>query len=472
MSLELLLAHASDGQPVLRQGLSEEALQGVPIAPLEPPDRLWDASGDRESLSKQRWGLVVPKGEEGKRLLSLVEPLRKAREAEQGDVACVYEVEPHMDGPRSMRWKKQVFQNEDVIGEEERPRYLLLLGDLDQVSLELQQALSTNAFVGRLAFPSAEGYEAYVSKVLRWESMDARPSSARMLFYTARDGTDATESGHRGLIQPCLDACLKRQQAGSLPVAELREILDEPFAPSKRLLESTAQPGPGVLLSLSHGAWFPEGGGFSHDQRRALQGALMLPGKQRLTGAHLASGPFLPGGIWFCFACFSAGTPDRSSYTPWLQVLSKTDPEAARVLASLLPQQGERPFIAALPQAVLANPDGPLAVMGHVDLAWSCSFKDQGRRTSSRFYALLKALAEGRRAGNALRALLDFFNETNMELTAQHVHDAMEHQAGRQSFRDPLARAYLLLQRQDLLGYVLLGDPAVRLPISVSTRET
>jgi hypothetical protein len=39
------------------------------------------------------------------------------------------------------------------------------------------------------------------------------------------------------------------------------------------------------------------------------------------------------------------------------------------MLDRMLPGERTRPFIAALPKAVLANPEGPLAVMGHEDLA-------------------------------------------------------------------------------------------------------
>ncbi|ATB35240.1 hypothetical protein CYFUS_000652 [Cystobacter fuscus] len=467
MPIELLLARLEDGQPVLPGGIEDEALAELPIAPLEPPSRLWDSSGGLDDLARQRWGLVIPQGPEGERLLSLVAPLRAAREAQQGAPARVYVVPTGLDAGGASRWKKQVFRHDDV-PEEERPRYLLVLGDLDLVSLELQQALSTDAFVGRLAFASDVGYANYVSKVLRWEGAAACETRTRLLFYTARDDSSATRLGHRELVEPCLDTFRRRQQAGALKGVEARELRYEPEAPERHLLEAAAEPGPAVLLSVSHGACLPEGEAHA-SARRSGQGALILSRRRRLEGADLATGPFLAGGMWFCFACFSAGTPARGLYTPFLRRLATRGSDYQRVLSWLATRGEERPFIAALPQAALANPEGPLAVMGHVDLAWSCGFIDRGQRTSSRFWSVLRALALGHRAGNAMRALLDFFNDANMELTARHAQDALR--GSERPSMDAAAHAYLWLQRQDLMAYVLLGDPAARLPHPPSTEE-
>src|SRR5690349_17172751 len=52
---------------------------------------------------------------------------------------------------------------------EDQPRYLLLLGDAEEISFEFQQTLSVDRFVGRLEFSQEEELEAYVDKVLRME---------------------------------------------------------------------------------------------------------------------------------------------------------------------------------------------------------------------------------------------------------------------------------------------------------------
>lgn len=462
MTLELLLAHAQE-EP--RPGLSEAALQRAPRPDeVEAPEELWDALGDPNSLPAQRWGLVAPTGPRGDRLLALVEPLRRLRqEAQDGAPVKVYRVRSQMDGPYAARWKKEVFRLEGT-SEKDRPRYLLLLGDLHEVPLELQQALSTDAFVGRLAFAQDEGYAAYVDKVLRWEGGAARQARSRMLFYTSRDGTDATELGHQGLMAPSAEACRERQEDGDFPPADILALGGEGPVPGDTLL-AQASDGPGLLFTLSHGRGGPPGGWARPEERLRHQGELKLPDGRFLTAEALASRPFLPGGVWFSFACFSAGTPARSSYEHWLRQLPANDPNARRGLEAL-PQQGERPFICALPQAALANPQGPLVVMGHVDLAWSHSFIDRGRSTPSRFIELLKALAGGSRAGAALGTLLQVLNEASSELTSLYNQEALERTHGMPSSIDPGERARLWMLRQDLANYILLGDPAVRLPLA------
>ena len=466
MTFELLLAHADTCRPALHPGLDESALHSSPLAQSDPkPKRLWDALGDLDDLRAQRWGVVYPKTPAGERLLELIEPLRELRQREQGGAPVhTYAVTPGMDREEAHRWKARVLGSEQV-EEPDRPRYLLVLGNLDEVSLELQQVLATDALVGRLAFADEAGYRAYVAKVLRWAEAPSPVDRARLLFYTSRDGTDATELGYRKLVEPCLATCTRHQRTGALQVEPPRSLADDGAAEGStlgRFLAHAAGAEPAVLLSVSHGLGVREGGWLSAEDQRALQGALLLPGHERLTAAEVAARPFLPGGLWFCFACFSGGTPARSAYAPWLGDL---DPDQAGRVARLLPRPGERPFIAALPQAALANPEGPLAVVGHVDLAWTASFNDQGRSRHERFLGVIKALASGRRAGTALSSLLRFANETSASLASSYHQERSALAAGRQYRASPAERAHLWMLYHDLASHVLLGDPAVRLPL-------
>jgi hypothetical protein len=472
MVLQLLLSR-DGGQPVLPHGLSLETLQEAPRPPPpEPPKRLWNSLQDFDSLPVQRWGLVAPEGPAGERLLALVEPLRRRRQEQQGGAPVrVYRVPRGMDPALASHWK-QVTLWGGAQRVEDVPRYLLVLGDLDEVPLEVQQVLAADAFVGRLAFAPQEeaGYAAYVEKVLRWEDAPAPATPGRTLFYTAWRDNDATvQTGYQELVVPNLEACRERQLVGSFPAGDILDLGRE-GGDVERLLALAAEPVPSLLFSLSHGLGRPSNGWSPPEQRLALQGALQLPGGQTLTGADIASRPFLPGGLWFCFACHGAGTPARSHYEHWLRQLPATDPNAVAGLDATMPRDGEKPFIAALPKAALANPQGPLAVMGHVDLAWAYSYSDRGRRTPARFLELLKGLAAGSRAGLALSALMRSVNETSIALAMLYDREQEERQHKRRSTIDPVARAHLWMLRQDLAGYILLGDPAVRLPRAEAAR--
>ena len=469
MDLELLLTHADDRRPTLAEGLPlDSTLNQARPAASQMPTHLWDSGGDPNDLPRQRWGVVAPEGPAGDRLLALIEPLCGLRQEGQGAPVRIYRAPPHLDGPTAAGWKKHVLHDE-AVAEAEQPRYLLMLGDLDQLSLELQQVLGSDGFIGRLAFSRDADYEAYVAKVLRWERS---PSSAqaRTLFYTAHDGSRATSLGYQALISPSLESCRERQSRGEFLARDILEVGDRDDWSVDRLLEQAASPEPSVLFSLSHGLGAPRQGWRSVDEQHALQGAMSLGRGEQLDASALGSQPFLPGGLWFYLACFGAGTPARSAFHTWLSQLRDAGRFAGRLegLLASLPREGERPFVAALPKAVLANPHGPLAVIGHMDLAWSYSFQEQGtvaKSRPSRFQGLLHSLVAGRRAGVGLDALWRFFRDANNELTTLYEQQEEAQRRGRPNPVDLTQRAHLWMLRQDLAGYVLLGDPAVRLPV-------
>lgn len=484
--IQLFLAHADDHQPVLADGLPRSATHRAPRPDLEPPEPsdLLHRSGLADALSEQRWGVIAPKGPVGDRLLQLIEPLKRKREEEQGAPAIVYRVDPNLRFGAANAWIQRDYWN--AVGRRVRdlPRYLLILGDADLVSWDLQQMLASEAYVGRLAFSTEAGYEAYVDKVLRCEAGEPAPSGPA-IFYTVRDGTRAVVDGYRHLVAPTLQLARDDMRVGGFPTTEIHEIggghgmftsaeLGDHAAQALREAEGARA---GLLFSLSHGAGAPRDGWSTPEEQRARQGALVLgQSGALLTGQDIATRPFLPGGLWFLFACFGAGTPARSAYYPWLDRLHRLgrSSPAERILESL-PRGSAPPFVAALPQAALANPAGPLGVIGHVDLAWTWSFFDYNdpsagitaRRRAERFQGLLRALMSGHRLGVAHAELTHFFGSLSTELATMYEEDADSGAAAISGGEEREAiRAGLWMQRQDLCAYVLLGDPAARLPLA------
>src|SRR5262249_6012436 len=142
-------------------------------------------------------------------------------------------------------------------------------------------------------------------------------------------------------------------------------------------------------------------------------------------------------------------------------------------LYAALPKEGERPFVAALPQAALANPDGPLAVVGHVDLAWTYGFQDYGekgrRARSSRLADVFRALVGGPRAGIGLLTLRSALHDANEELLALYAKEERARRRGavlEDEKAVKMKKASLWMLREDISAYVLLGDPAVRLNVA------
>jgi hypothetical protein len=465
--LELLLARADDYQPLLpSQSLTLGAASAGPPAQQAYPDSLRYDSGDPNDLVLQRWGIVAPEGEVGDRLLALIKPLQEARREQQGGAeVIVYRVPPGMDAAKAVEWRDRVYLSEQT-RERDRPRYLLVLGDLDQVPLELQHALGGDTFTGRLAFREDAGYEAYVAKVLRAErgTPTAQP---RLLFFTAQDGSAATSIGYRALVAPSVALCQAECTQGVLNVGEVVPI---PYdaTPSATFLSAVTRPEPAILFSVSHGLGAPRGGWTSSDQQRALQGAMCLGTGVRIAGEDIAQRPFLPGGVWFFLACYGGAVPATSAYERWLRELKDAGAFPGRVESVLegLPKPGERPFVSALPQAALANPDGPLAVMAHADLAWTYSFQDLGPNPMdrpSRFQGIFRSLADDARVGPAHHELLRYMVIATNDLVVNY---SIETPGAAPDAARAIKRANLWMLRQDLGAYLLLGDPAVRLPVS------
>jgi hypothetical protein len=462
--LSLLMVHADDHEPVIedmggdavRVGQVEDAM----------PDHLWDEGGDPNDLYAQRWGVIAPEGPRGDRLLALVEPLvRHRREQQGGEPPQIYRVPPAMTQSEAAVWRKHVFdpqRDADI----ELPRYQLVLGDLDEVSLALQQIQATDSYVGRLAFPDDAGYEAYVDKLLRWEQHAAPQAEGRAIFYTVHDRTTATSIGHDALVRPCLEASRQRLERGQLNADALVDAGPERVPDPDHLVGLARTDRPAMLLSLSHGEGPPRAGWPSDEHQRRCQGGMSFGRRGQLRGEDLVRGAFMPGGVWLMMACFGAGSPTQSAYHPWLVELQtqggfRGDPRA--VLDGI---PSGRPFVARLPQAALANPDGPLAFLGHMDLAWTYSFRelDGGAQTrAGKFVNVLRSVLKRDRIGIGIRELYRYCEQTNAELLALES----EVKAGRIASDAALAtrRSHLWMLREDLSAYVLLGDPAARLPL-------
>jgi hypothetical protein len=461
--IDLLLVHADDHRPVLERGLDAEAAFEAPTPPALPgPDFLWSESAAANELPRQRWGVIAPQGEAGDRLLDAMAPLMARRQEQQGAPVQVYRVPARLSLDEAARWKKRVFRPETGL-DTNVPRHQLVLGDLDEVPASIQTALATDGFVGRLAFDHLDDYRAYADKVLAWE---ARPASARVgdaMLHTVHDGTAATALGYRGIMQPGYEILRERRQLGEVQARYVRDV-SNPRPHPDDLWDIADSDRPRVVLTLAHGEGAPRAGWASPAAQRREQGALSFGNDQRIAASDVARRVFLPGGVWFSLACFGAGTPATSSYQPWVDELVRLGHlgrDIARVRDSLAM---ERPFIAALPRALLANPQGPLAFIGHIDLAWSYSLADiddrPGHHRPGRFAELMKSLLARDRVGVAFRSVSRFLGEVSTELAG------LDENPEPGSARERARRAHLWMLRQDLAGYVVLGDPAVRLPLA------
>ncbi|MCP3097383.1 hypothetical protein LZ198_00695 [Myxococcus sp. K15C18031901] len=469
-----LLVEARTSRPVLEVGLARAATEraprpgtlpgGVESLLLDSPD------GAPNDLAAQRWGVVAVQGPEGDAQLEAIRPLLQYRSEQQQAPVKVYRVSPGLGAEAAASWQESVHQASDV-SERERPRYLLLLGDLPQVSLSFQQVMAHGAYVGRLHVSQPDGgsdlrgYTDYANKVVACEQRSDQPPTPRALLYTAHDGTGATRQGHAALMRPCLQR-LQERWPRERPGATVTEVPYDGTATG--LLRHVGEARSGLLLSVSHGLGRPPEGWSSVEEQRRLQGAMSLGPGEVLSGEWLRDVPFLPGGMWLNVSCFGAATPSESAFHAWLTLLAREGAyqASANEVLQHLPGAGEQPFLAALPQALLANPRGPLAVVGHADLTWTLGLldaTDPQRARPDRLLSALETLANGSRAGVALDALLRFYRGINERVLQQYQARENARVGGTKDPTQPAKLGLLWMLRNDLRGYLLLGDPAARL---------
>lgn len=469
-ALDLLLARAN-GEALL-DGLGAESLVWAKHPSIDrsegPPHLAHD--GDPNDMD-QGWGVLYPEGEDA--LWEAIVELRIWRQQGIDDAHARRDAAGSI--PQVLKWaippgkSAREFLNSDYgRTPKQRPLYLLILGDLDQIPLEFQQGLAIEALVGRLCLPSADDYAVYARKVVTSERERVETARPRLvLMSTSVDGRPdgAVDLGHNEMIVPL---------AEDFTDPELELGLDENLVqllgPKGRksdardwqgVCAALREPHPSVFLSLSHGVGDPS---WSFEQQRQRQGQMWL-GSKALDPDDVARGRFLPRGIWFNYACFGGGSPKSSAFEPWLRRLvgAKVWARVPDVLGTLA---REHPFVARQPQLALANPDGPLAIIAHADLAFTYGFRRQAhqdqssrsRRAKARpdhgpIRDVLQTLAAGNRAGLALSKLRRALDDADQAL--------LEQWDRREANESALVR--LLIEKSDASSAIANDEPSQQL---------
>ncbi len=464
-----VVAELAKGNPIAAEDLQElkarkrllsgEAHFGV-MAGIDPND-----------LAQAGWGVIFAFEDEAElpALREALAPLLDLRRGQAGDRYRDETVDPkffYRPGESMNAWRSRNGGAPGPVDPRRLPYYLLIVGDPQRIPYHFQYQLDVAHAVGRIHFDTLDEYHSYARSVVASED-PARPLSLarRAAFFGVRNQIDyATQLSSRYLVDPLADALdgklagwqMQRWMEGDASKAQLARLLGG---------DST----PAFLFSASHGMGFETSG---HPRQRAEQGALICsewPGAgpvqrdMQLSAEDIGSDARLLGLVAFLFACFGAGTPqyDDFAISTQMQAMQGRNQPATGLEQHDRVPIAPRSFVARLPQRLLGHPSGgALAVVGHVDRAWGSSFIWEGAQQVATFESAVTKLLQGSRLGFAVEDFNNRYAELSTELTTRI--EAIK-------FREivpPEELAGLWTANNDARSYVILGDPAVRLPVT------
>ena len=456
-------AHASAiAEAALSESLSPDTVEALlakwasELESFAPADRI-----DAKDLSSAGWGMIFafPADDAARARQEAVRqalaPLIERRKAQAGALFKDY------SGPLARLPKESALaflarqgSGPGPVDPSAVPYYLLIVADPQTIPFQFQYLVDLDYAVGRLHFETVEEYARYAQGVVDAETNPPPPTRRVVLFGTRNDDDVATQQSADLLVGPLADK-LSGDFAGTGWAFET--VVGQGKATKANLatyLGGAARPD--LLFTASHGVAFP----LNDPRQLPHQGALLcqdwpgpavwgnrpVPASYYFSADDLTDAARVGGLIAFHFACYGAGTPALDEFPhPKL---------AAR------PTIAPRSFLARLPNALLAHPGGgALAVVGHVERAWPCSFvwKQAGAQLEV-FRDLMTRLLKH----NPIGAALDVFNARYATLSAFVNNDVQDAKYG--GTPDPVNLAYLWTAANDARGYVVLGDPAVRLP--------
>ena len=429
--------NAVDHDLLLAKHQAQEESFGVPFG-VDPAD-----------LAQTGWGLVFAHDAPAD-VIDALKGLRELRQAQAGARYREFQGPAgHRPGDRSRTWLARQGVAPGQAQVDKVPYYLLIIGGAEAIPFRFQYELGVNYAVGRLHFDTPQEYRNYAESVIAAEGRAGRAEAPRASFFGVCNEDDrATRMSSSMLVDPLAQALAPRH-----PDWQLQQIMA--VSATKAALAACLKSQPSLLFTASHGMGFPA----DDAHQRLDQGALLCqdwPGPMRHRGAIPPDFYFsaadvdehtdLSGVIAFHFACYGAGTPLLDDY-----------PQAGGARA----QVAAAPFVARLPQRLTGKPGGAaLAVIGHVERAWTYSFSwpGLGAQTST-FENCLHALMSGARIG----AAMDAFAMKHADLAVALNGELEDIRFG--AAVNDYSLAGLWTAHHDARSYVVIGDPAVRIHV-------
>jgi hypothetical protein len=339
------------------------------------------------------------------------------------------------------------------------PYYLLIVGDPECIPFEFQYGFDAQYAVGRLAFDRLEDYARYARSVVTCESGPLSLPRRVAVFAPENHDDVATSQVLQGLVEPLLGALPKAH-----PAWKVRAVLRERATKARLSRLVGGAETPAVLFASGNGVSFPPG----DEQQARRQGGLVcqdwsgvgpIREDESFAADDVGADARLLGLVAFFLSSYSAGTPRLDDFPP----------PGGREPVALAP----RPFVAPLAQRLLAHPrGGALAVVGHVERIRPLVSRDPEGRWSFEsglvwcFTNALERLLKGHTAGSAIEAF-----RRRYALVSSAAAEELQQIMFRGKARDDVRLTQLMAETIDARNYVLLGDPAARLPVGAGRTD-
>jgi hypothetical protein len=410
-----------------------------------------------DDLAQSGWGVIFAAGPESTAIRDALSELLAWRRTQAGDRyrECRGE-QGYLLGESKVDFlRRQGAATSGPVDPDRFPYYLLIVGDPEQIPYRFQYQLDVQYAVGRIHFATLAEYAQYARSVVAAEQGEVRLPRRAVFFGVQNPDDPATRLSSNDLVIPLADSLGSNERMHNWHIDTL--IAEQATkAALGRVLGGADTPA--LFFSASHGVEFEP-----IDSRQLRhQGALLCqdwPGPNEWGGRAIRPDFYfsaddigddarLLGTIAVHFACFGGGTPLLNDFPHHKGVREAIAPHA---------------FVAALPQRLLGHPrGGALAVIAHVERAWTFSFADTtGSRQIETFSSMLRRLML---AGMPVGHAMEYFNDRYAELAAMLTEDLDNAQWG--THIDNLTISTRWTAHNDARSYVVIGDPAVRLPLA------
>jgi hypothetical protein len=409
-----------------------------------------------ESVPEAGWAIVFHH-DEPPEVRDALAPLIAHRRQQVTDESR-FKVLEYRSGEGRAQWLARHGVGAGTVEPTKVPYYLLLVGSPEKIPFTFGHLLDVEYSVGLLHFDTPDEYARYAESVVRYETAAEVANAKELAFFATRHDFDrSTQLSADRLVNPLAEGGFNSTSG----VAERRDFRHRKIwgdGATKSALAGlfappAGTPPPAFLFTASHGVAFRP----DNPRQLADQGALLCqdwPGFGGMTPEHYFAASDLPaearvhGLVAFHFACYGGGTPaqDRFLHKPGLPP----------------PVIAPRPFLAALPKALLTHPGGgALAVIGHVERAWGYSFitPNAGPQLLP-FENAIGRILIGQPVGYAMKD----FNERYAALATSLSSMLEEVSFGAQVSDFELVASWA--ERNDAEGYIVLGDPAVQLRVN------